>query len=78
MVPSTPLPKNLSYEQGLRKLKLTTLKAKRKRGDLIQTFKLLNHIDDIHYQQIFELDHLLICTLIYEVTPTDSSLKDQE
>jgi ribonucleases P/MRP protein subunit RPP40 len=53
-----PSLKNLSYEQRLRKLKLTTLEARRNRGDLIQTFKLLNHIDDIDYQQFFELDHM--------------------
>ena len=33
---------NLSYKDRLKKLKLTTLLERRMRGDLIETFKILN------------------------------------
>jgi hypothetical protein len=53
MVPSL---KKLSYEERLGQLHLTTLETRRKRGDLIETYKLLNHKENIDYQQFFELD----------------------
>ena len=37
--------RNLSYENRLRKLELTTLKDRRLRGDLIQMFKIMNKMD---------------------------------
>ena len=52
--------KNLSYVERLERLHLTTLKKRRLRGDLIETYKLLTgrenidcnsllHLDDSHY-----------------------------
>jgi ribonucleases P/MRP protein subunit RPP40 len=40
-----PAIRNLSYENRLRKLELTTLKDRRLRGDLIQMFKIMNKMD---------------------------------
>ena len=37
---------NLSYKNRLKKLKLTTLLERRMRGDLIETFKILNGYTD--------------------------------
>ena len=48
-----------SYEERLRKLNLPTLKSRRRRGDLIQIFKIVKGKDNVnfHYQpQKFELD----------------------
>ena len=39
--------KDLSYEERLRELNLPTLEYHRRRGDLIQWFKILHGIDDI-------------------------------
>ena len=36
-----PTQKNLTYEQRLRTLKLPTLRFRRLRGDMIETFKIL-------------------------------------
>ena len=38
--------KNLEYEERLRKLKLPTLKYRRMRGDMIETFKIITGIYD--------------------------------
>ena len=40
-----PTIRNLSYENRLRKLELTTLKDRRLKGDLIQMFKIMNKMD---------------------------------
>ena len=40
-----PAIRNLSYENRLRKLELTTLKDRRLRGDLIQMFKIMNKME---------------------------------
>ena len=40
-----PAIRNLSYENRLRKLELTTLKDRRLKGDLIQMFKIMNKMD---------------------------------
>ena len=40
--------KDLDYKERLRQLKLPTLKYRRYRGDLIQVFKIINGIDDLH------------------------------
>lgn len=46
--------KRLSYEDRLEMLKLGTLKERRERGDLIETFKILNgHYDLPEFEQIF-------------------------
>ena len=44
----------LSYDERLQKLGLTTLEARRKRGDLIEIYKLLTGKEGIKYQQFFE------------------------
>ena len=41
--------KNLSYEERIKKLKLTTLEKRRKRGDLIQMFKIIKNIDEVNW-----------------------------
>ena len=41
--------KRKSYEHRLKVLKLTTLETRRKRGDLIQFYKILNNIDQIKW-----------------------------
>ena len=44
------------YEQRLYKLNLPSLKYRRYRGDLLQTFKILNHIDDVNSESFFTLN----------------------
>ena len=44
LVPSI---KKRSYEHRLKVLKLTTLETRRKRGDLIQFYKILNKLDHV-------------------------------
>ena len=44
----------LSYDERLRKLGLTTLEQRRKRGDLIEIYKLMTGKEKIEYQQFFE------------------------
>ena len=46
----SPTIKNLSYENRLEKLKLTTLEKRRTRGDLIQQFKIANNLDIIEWE----------------------------
>ena len=48
--------KKLSYEQRLKRLNLTTLETRRKRGDLIETFKLLKKKENIDYEHFFQMD----------------------
>lgn len=44
---------NMSYEDRLRQLNLPTLNYRRKRGDIIQTFKIIHKIDDISMDKFF-------------------------
>jgi len=46
--------KKLSYEQRLRRLNLTTLEERRKRGDLIEMYKLLTQKENVDYMQFFQ------------------------
>ena len=46
--------KHLSYEERLEELNLPTLLYRRKRGDLIQVFKVLNGVDDISPDKFFK------------------------
>ena len=44
-----------TYEEKLKKVGLTTLKERRIRGDMIQTFKMINKIDDIDPTKFFSM-----------------------
>ena len=48
--------KDLSYEERLRELNLPTLEYRRRRGDLIQMFKILHGIDDIDSSKLVTLN----------------------
>ena len=47
---------NINYTDRLKMLNLPTLKYRRKRGDLIQVFKILNGHYDINWEDFFTLD----------------------
>ena len=54
--------KNLTYEQRLRRLNITTLETRRLRGELIEVFKLVNDFDNVDFRNFFHLsttDHSL-------------------
>ena len=52
-----PTLKNLTYEQRLRTLKLPTLRFRRLRGDMIETFKILKGVYDRKVtEDLFELN----------------------
>ena len=44
-----------TYEDRLKQCGLTLLKERRLRGDLIQTFKILNQVDDIPVNTFFQI-----------------------
>ena len=46
--------KNMSYTERLKFLKLPTLKHRRQRGDLIETFKIYHGYTDINFKQLFQ------------------------
>ena len=46
--------KGLSYTQRLQKLKLFSLDYRRKRGNMIQLFKILNNIEDMNPESMFK------------------------
>jgi len=46
--------KKLSYEQSLRRLNLTTLEKRRKRGDLIEMYKFLTQKENVDYKKFFQ------------------------
>ena len=46
--------KHLEYEERCERLGLTTLEKRRRRGDLIETYKILNGFEDIDYKLFFE------------------------
>ena len=48
--------KDMSYLDRLEKLNLFSLAYRRRRGDLIQVFKLLHSIDNVNYTHLFELN----------------------
>ena len=48
--------KNLSYMERLKKLNLPTLSYRRNRADMIQTFKIIQGIDELECTNFFKLD----------------------
>ena len=48
---------NMSYTERLKALNLPTLIYRRKRGDLIQVFKILNGHYDINFEDFFTIDN---------------------
>ena len=50
-----PQLKNLPYEERLKKLKLTTLRERRIRGDMIETYKLITGKEDINPNKFFTI-----------------------
>ena len=51
-----PTLSNLSYPERLDKLNLFSLSYRRRRGDLIQVYKIMHSIDNIRYQDLFEIN----------------------
>ena len=49
--------KNLSYENRLKRLKLTTLEKRRLRGDLIETFKIITGREKVDKREFFEISN---------------------
>ena len=47
--------RKMEYEQRLRWLKMTTLEIRRLRGDMIETWKILNGREDIDFSQFLQL-----------------------
>jgi len=49
--------KKLSYETRLDKLGLLTLEKRRIRGDLIETYKIINGMENVKINQFFEFSN---------------------
>ena len=47
----------MSYSERLHYLNLHSLKGRRIRGDLIQTYKIFNNVDDVDVNALFSLSH---------------------
>jgi hypothetical protein len=45
--------KHLNYEERLKTLNLPTLAHRRRRDDMIQTFKIIKGLEDIHVERLF-------------------------
>ena len=50
-----PLLRDTPYEERLKALNLTTLEERRSRGDAIETYKLLNGLENVNYEQFFKV-----------------------
>ena len=46
---------DLTYEQRLRRLNITTLETRRLRGDLIEVFKIVKGFDNVDFRNFFHL-----------------------
>ena len=46
---------DLTYEQRIRRLGITTLEFRRIRGDLIEVFKIIKGFDKVDYLEFFHL-----------------------
>ena len=55
-----PALRHLQYEDRLKKLGIYSLAARRLRGDLIETFKLLHGYTNINYEIFFKLNNTTI------------------
>lgn len=47
--------KGLSYEERLKKLNLTTIEDRMERADMIEVYRLINHLDDSNYRNYFSI-----------------------
>ncbi|MEJ1594469.1 hypothetical protein SMA75_25615, partial [Escherichia coli] len=52
--------RGLPYEERLKRLDMFSLKDRRIRGDLIQTFKIVKNIDNVNRDNFFELSSQLM------------------
>ena len=52
----TTLPRNMTYEQKLKILGLTSLVERRERGDMIQMFRCMQGKDSVGYKPFFKLE----------------------
>ena len=52
----TTLPRNMTYEQKLKILGLTSLVERRERGDMIQMFRSMQGKDSVGYKPFFKLE----------------------
>ena len=48
---------NMSYVERLEYLNIYSLKGRRLRGDLIETYKIANKLTDIDFKKLFTLTH---------------------
>ena len=51
------LVKNMSYLERLQFLNLFSLKYRRFRGDCIQTFKIINSLDDLNFNDFYSINN---------------------
>jgi ribonuclease P/MRP protein subunit RPP40 len=48
--------KEMSYEERLKFLDMTTLETRRVRGDLIEVFKIMKGLEDVNEEKFFTMD----------------------